>query len=130
MQVTRSLRTTNVQLRPQSAPPSQIRTNHPRVAPAPPGDDNEVAYDTISGSDAFSPNHGRSGSAVEAHDAIGNTVHRNTAVDNDGFTEFGGARSADGDHEAPRLPTLATWNCLGDAYRQTTPANRPRHPRP
>jgi parallel beta-helix repeat protein len=59
------------------------------------GDDNEVAWNTVSGSDAFSYDYGRDGAAIEIYDAVGNHVHHNTAVDNDAFAELGGPRSAD-----------------------------------
>lgn len=59
------------------------------------GDDNEIAHNTISGSDAFSYDYGRDGAAVEVYGAAGNTIHHNTAVDNDAFTELGDPRSAD-----------------------------------
>ena len=59
------------------------------------GDRNEIAHNTISGSDAFSYDYGRDGAAVEIYGAVGNHVHHNVAVDNDAFTELGDARSAD-----------------------------------
>ena len=59
------------------------------------GDRNEIAYNTISGSDAFSHDYGRDGAAIEVYGAVGNHVHHNVAVNNDAFTELGDARSAD-----------------------------------
>ena len=59
------------------------------------GDRNEIAWNTISGSDAFSHDYGRDGAAVEVYGGVGNVVHHNVARDNDAFTELGDARSAD-----------------------------------
>lgn len=59
------------------------------------GDRNEIAWNTITGSDAFSYDSGRDGSAVEVYGGVGNDIHHNVAVDNDAFTELGDPRSAD-----------------------------------
>jgi hypothetical protein len=59
------------------------------------GDDNDVSYNTITGSAAFSHDFGQDGAAVEVYGGRGNHVHHNTAVDNDAFTELGDARAAD-----------------------------------
>lgn len=59
------------------------------------GDRTEVAWNTISGSDAFSYDYGRDGAAIEVYGGIGNTVHHNVAVNNDAFSELGASRSAD-----------------------------------
>ncbi len=59
------------------------------------GDDNEIAYNQISGSDACSFDFGRDGSAVEVYGGQRNRVHHNTATNNTTFTELGSARSAD-----------------------------------
>ena len=59
------------------------------------GDRTEVAYNTISGSDAFSYDYGRDGAAVEVYGGRENTIRHNLAVDNDVFTELGNSRSAD-----------------------------------
>ncbi|MEP7188377.1 MAG: choice-of-anchor Q domain-containing protein [Roseiflexaceae bacterium] len=59
------------------------------------GDDNEIAYNQISGSDACSFDFGRDGSAVEVYGGQRNRVHHNTATNNATFTELGAARSAD-----------------------------------
>lgn len=58
------------------------------------GDDNEVAYNVISGSDAFSYDYVRDGAAVEIYGGRGNRIHHNRAVDNNMFSELGNARSA------------------------------------
>jgi 3-phytase len=58
------------------------------------GDDNEVAFNTISGSDAFSYDFGRDGAAVEVYGGRRNTIHHNLAIDNDAFSELGDARTA------------------------------------
>jgi hypothetical protein len=59
------------------------------------GDDNEVAYNQISGSDACSYDYVRDGSAVEVYGGQRNTIHRNIASNSDAFTELGNSRSAD-----------------------------------
>ena len=59
------------------------------------GDRNEVAYNHISGSVAFSYDYGQDGAAVEIYKGQGNSVHHNTAVDNQTFTELGDALSRD-----------------------------------
>ncbi|HEV8688371.1 MAG TPA: Ig-like domain-containing protein, partial [Gaiellaceae bacterium] len=59
------------------------------------GDGAEVAYNTISGSDAFSYDYGRDGAAVEIFDGKGNTIHHNLALESNSFTELAGARAAD-----------------------------------
>jgi hypothetical protein len=58
------------------------------------GDRNVVAYNTITGSDAFSYDYGRDGSAVEIYGGRDNVVHHNLAVDNNDFTELGNPRTA------------------------------------
>jgi hypothetical protein len=59
------------------------------------GDDNEIAYNQISGSDACSFDFGRDGSAIEVYGGQRNRVHHNTATNNTTFTELGTSRSAD-----------------------------------
>jgi hypothetical protein len=59
------------------------------------GDDNEVAYNLITGSKACSRQHGTDGSAVEIFGGRYNLVHHNTARENHGFVEVGNSRSAD-----------------------------------
>jgi hypothetical protein len=59
------------------------------------GDRTEVAYNTISGSDAFSYDYGRDGAAIEVYGGKNNLIHHNLAFDNDTFTELGNPRSAD-----------------------------------
>ena len=59
------------------------------------GDRNEVAYNHISGSVAFSYDYGQDGAAVEIYRGQGNSIHHNVAVDNQTFSELGDARTAD-----------------------------------
>lgn len=59
------------------------------------GDDNEVAYNTVSGSDVCSRFYGRDGSAIEVFGGQRNRIHHNRAIDNNQFAELGNARSAD-----------------------------------
>jgi len=59
------------------------------------GDRTEVAWNSISGQDAFSYDYGRDGSAVEVYGGIGNHVHHNDTWGNDAFTELGNSRSRD-----------------------------------
>ncbi len=57
------------------------------------GDRTEVAGNVISGSDAFSYDYGRDGSAVEIYKARDSFIHANRSIENHDFTELGGARS-------------------------------------
>ena len=57
------------------------------------GDRTEVAYNTISGSDAFSYDYGRDGAAVEIYGGRENYIHHNAAIDNDVFSELGNDRT-------------------------------------
>jgi chitodextrinase len=59
------------------------------------GDNTEIAYNTITGSDAFSYDFGRDGSAVEVYGGRNNHIHHNLAIDNHDFTELGNSRAAD-----------------------------------
>jgi parallel beta-helix repeat protein len=58
------------------------------------GDNNEVAYNTISGSTTCSRFYGVDGAAVEVYGGRNNSIHHNVAVDNNTFTELGNNRSA------------------------------------
>lgn len=53
------------------------------------GNDNEIAYNAISGSDACSYDYTRDGSAIEVYNGSRNTVHHNTATSSDAFSELG-----------------------------------------
>ncbi len=59
------------------------------------GNDNEVAGNSISGSDTCSRQWGRDGAAVEIYGGSRNSVHHNTAAQNHNFTELGKTPSAD-----------------------------------
>lgn len=59
------------------------------------GDDNEVAYNTVSGSDACSRFYGRDGSAFEVYGGQRNRIHHNRAIDNNQFVELGNPRASD-----------------------------------
>jgi hypothetical protein len=59
------------------------------------GDDNEVSYNTISGSIACSYDYVSDGSAVEVYGGQRNITKYNYAYDNDSFTELGNSRSSD-----------------------------------
>jgi hypothetical protein len=58
------------------------------------GDRTEVAHNRISGSDAFSYDYGRDGSAVEVFGGRDNVIRDNVAIDNQAFSELGNPRSA------------------------------------
>ncbi|NNF56076.1 MAG: phytase [Acidimicrobiales bacterium] len=53
------------------------------------GSNTEVAYNIISGSDAFSFDYGRDGAAVEIFGAVNSHIHHNRAHNNDTFAELG-----------------------------------------
>jgi hypothetical protein len=55
------------------------------------GDGNELRFNVISGSDAFSYDYERDGCAVEIYGASNTRVHHNRAVDNNCFAELGKA---------------------------------------
>lgn len=57
------------------------------------GDNNEIAYNHISGHDACSIDYGRDGGAIEIYGGKNNVVHHNYAADNDVFSELGASRS-------------------------------------
>jgi Right handed beta helix region len=59
------------------------------------GDRNLVANNQISGSDSFSYDYGRDGAAVEVYNGASNTIQRNKAIDNETFSELGGAATRD-----------------------------------
>jgi hypothetical protein len=67
------------------------------------GDDNEVGYNDISGSDACSPLYGRDGAAVEVYGGRGNLIHHNRAAENHNFTELGKPPSADNTYAFNRV---------------------------
>jgi hypothetical protein len=91
------------------------------------GDDNEVAYNTISGSDLCSPFYGRDGSAVEVYGGQRNRVHHNVARQNNNFIELGNPRSQDNDiaynlvtstlRSANMLVTRGAMDHYGPVYR-------------
>jgi len=53
------------------------------------GNDNEVAWNHIEGSDSCSIFYGRDGAAVDIYGGQRNTIHHNIAVDNNAFVEIG-----------------------------------------
>lgn len=59
------------------------------------GDDNEIAYNRISGSNACSYDYGRDGAAVELYGGQRNRIHHNIATASDAFSELGNSRTAD-----------------------------------
>lgn len=60
------------------------------------GDDNEVAYDTLSDNFAWcSYDYGFDGSSVEIYDAKRNRIHHNVSMEEGTFTELGGSRTDD-----------------------------------
>ncbi len=65
------------------------------VAVAIHGDNNEVAYNLITGSDACSRQHGRDGAAVDVYGGRFNNIHHNTAKENLNFMEVGNSRTTD-----------------------------------
>ena len=77
------------------------------------GDDNEVAHNTISGSDSCSRFYGRDGSAIEIYGGQRNRIHHNRAINNHNFTELGNKRSSDNTYTYNVVTsTLATAHFL------------------
>lgn len=91
------------------------------------GDDNQVAYNYISGHDACSFDFVRDGSAVEVYGGQRNRVHHNIAANNNTFVELGNPRSSDNTFaynvvmaSIPRAQFLVTegaGNSRGPVYR-------------
>jgi parallel beta-helix repeat protein len=59
------------------------------------GDDTYVAHNRIVGSDAFSYDYGRDGSAIEIYGGRDNVIAWNVAADDHSFSELGDARTSD-----------------------------------
>ncbi len=77
------------------------------------GDRTEVSWNTISGSDACSPQYGRDGAAVEIYGGRDNKIHHNIATQNNAFTELGNSRSANNTFAYNRITsTLTAANVL------------------
>jgi hypothetical protein len=97
------------------------------------GNQNEVAYNTISGSVAPSPDYEYDGAAVEIYGGQYNTIHHNLTYDNETFTELGGgsvkasdntfaynlvrAASTAALHKAKFLVTRGASDGFGPVYR-------------
>jgi len=97
------------------------------------GNQNEVAYNTISGSVAPSPDYEYDGAAVEIYGGQYNTIHHNLTYDNETFTELGGgsvkasdnvfaynlvrAASTTALHKAKFLVTRGAGDGFGPVYR-------------
>lgn len=61
------------------------------------GNDNEVSGNSVRGSNAWSYDYNRDGSAVEIYNGNRNYIHHNVAVDNNNFSEIGrSSGTADG----------------------------------
>ncbi len=75
------------------------------------GDDNEIAYNTISGGNACSYDYERDGSAIEIYGGRRNIVHHNVGLENDTFTELGDSRSAD---------NIFAYNIVKSTLKQAT----------
>jgi hypothetical protein len=61
------------------------------------GDDSNIGWNEIRGSDAFSYDYGRDGAAVEIFLGSGNRIHHNIAMDNETFTELGTSKDVNPD---------------------------------
>ena len=90
------------------------------------GDDNEVAGNQISGSDACSRFfNGRDGSAISVYGGRRNVVHHNVSVDNHDFIELGNPRTADTliayntDHSTLPLANFVVVHGFGSRYGPT-----------
>ncbi len=58
------------------------------------GDDNDVAYNEVTGSDVCSNVYGRDGGAIDVFGGQRNRIHHNVARDNHIFSELGDSRTA------------------------------------
>lgn len=65
------------------------------VAVAIHGDDNEIAWNHIEGSDSCSRLYGRDGAAIDIYGGQRNVIHHNVAVDNNAFLELGRNQQTD-----------------------------------
>jgi hypothetical protein len=97
------------------------------------GNQNEIAYNTISGSVAPSPDYEYDGAAVEIYGGQYNTIHHNLTYDNETFTELGGGSTKASDntfaynlvraasttalHKAKFLVTRGAGDGFGPVYR-------------
>jgi hypothetical protein len=97
------------------------------------GNQNEIAYNTISGSIAPSPDYEYDGAAVEIYGGQYNSIHHNLTYDNETFTELGGgsikatdntfaynlvrAASTPALHKAKFLVTRGAGDGFGPVYR-------------
>jgi hypothetical protein len=72
------------------------------------GDDNEIAYNTMTGSDACSYDYQRDGSAVELYGGQRNNIHHNTAANDDAFAELGNSRSSDNTFSYNKFTSTST----------------------
>jgi hypothetical protein len=61
------------------------------------GDQSNIGWNEIRGSDAFSYDYGRDGAAVEIFLGSGNRIHHNIAMDNETFTELGTSKEVEED---------------------------------
>lgn len=77
------------------------------------GNETVVAYNTISGHDAFSYDYGRDGCAIEIYAGRDNVIHHNEASDNDCFasSETPGrpTTSSITTSCSPRWPVRSVW---------------------
>jgi hypothetical protein len=97
------------------------------------GNQNEIAYNTISGSIAPSPDYEYDGAAVEIYGGQFNSIHHNLTYDNETFTELGGGSVKASDntfaynlvraagttalHKAKFLVTRGAGDGFGPVYR-------------
>lgn len=97
------------------------------------GQHTEVAHNTISGSDAFSYDYGRDGSAIEIYGGRSTVVHHNRVLENNGFAELGHPISRDNTFaynavfssldEAEGLVTRGAADTFGPILRTTMDNN-------
>jgi hypothetical protein len=92
---------------------SDVNSDAGAVAIAVSGDDNEIAFNDISGTDACSRFYVRDGAAVEIYGGQRNSVHHNVSREDNNFTELGNSRSADNTFAYNRVTSsLAIANFL------------------
>lgn len=95
------------------------------------GDQSNIGWNEIRGSEAFSYDYGRDGAAVEIFLGSGNHIHHNIAMDNETFTELGTSQNLEPDG-SPMDPdgtsgNVYEYNVIGGPLTQAGVVTRGPH---